>query len=175
MEPGKSNKVTWQSEDSGILTVDDAGNIQPVVDAQWQLDIVAKHQFSGQKKVAAIAANSDMGTKDHANVTVNFQYEDVEMSENTKNMDVTITATGNRSYPTYTVTGATAADLSAVLNSANPNENGLKWTTSDAGLLSVDQNGHLALVLPRPIRIQTGKVVQAQGSKFSSDAHCTYQ
>lgn len=170
VEPGKSNKVTWQSEDSGILTVDDAGNIQPVVDAQWQLDIVAKHQFSGQKKVAAIAANSDMGTKDHANVTVNFQYEDVEMSENTKNMDVTITATGNRSYPTYTVTGATAADLSAVLNSANPNENGLKWTTSDAGLLSVDQNGHLTLVLPTD-KDTNGKVVQAQGSKFSSDAH----
>ena len=92
------------------------------------------------------------------------------MSENTKNMDVTITATGNRSYPTYTVTGATAADLSAVLNSANPNENGLKWTTSDAGLLSVDQNGHLTLVLPTD-KDTNGKVVQAQGSKFSSDAH----
>lgn len=168
--PGQSNRILWSSEDTGILKVDEAGNIEPVIDADWQKEIIAQHKFSGQKKVAAIAQNTDIAGRDHTNVTVNFQYEDVEMSENAKNMDIVITATGNSSYPTYTVTGATNGALSAVLNSANAEETGLKWSSSDAGLYSVDQNGKLSLVLPTE-KNSKGEIVQSQGRTFSDKAH----
>lgn len=168
--PGQSNKVSWSSEDSSILTVDEAGNIQPVVNADWQKAIVAAHKFSGQKKVAVAAANDTASLKDHTNVTVNFQYEDVEMSANAKTMDIVITATGNRSTPTYQVSGTTKASLSAALHSANPNEKGLKWASNNAGLIAVDQNGNLSLVLPTT-KDANGATVQAQSTVFSDNAH----
>ena len=53
------------------------------------------------------------------------------MSENTKEMNVTLTATGNRSNPTYTFSGDLGTAVSAIINSADENEKGIVFTTSD--------------------------------------------
>lgn len=172
--PGMSNNVYWSSEDSSIVTVDDAGNIQPVIGADWMREIVKNKKYSGQKKVAVNADNKDKTIRDSDNVTVNFIYEDVEMAENNKTMDFTITATGNRSYPTYTVTGTTSAKLEAALHSSDATETGMNWRSSDSKLLTVDGNGKITLVLPT-VTDKNGVVSQAQASTFRDNAHALIQ
>lgn len=172
--PGMSNNVTWTSEDSKIVTVDEAGNIQPVIDADWMNEIIANQKYTGQKKVAINADNDKLTIRDSDNVTVNFIYEDVEMAENNKTMDITITATGNRSYPTYTVTGATSEQLAAAIHSSKDGETGINWSSADGGLLSVDGNGKLNLVLPT-VTDAKGVVSQAQGTTFKNNAHALIQ
>ena len=172
--PGMSNNVYWSSEDSSIVTVDDAGNIQPVIGADWMREIVKNKKYSGQKKVAINADNDAKTIRDSDNVTVNFIYEDVEMAENNKSMDLTITATGDRSYPTYTVTGDTSAQLEAVLHSRDASETGINWTSGDTKLFTVDGNGKITLVLPT-VTDKKGIVSQAQGTTFRDNAHALIQ
>lgn len=159
VEAGLNNKPYWTSENKEIVTVDEAGNIEPVINAEWQQKIVKNHKFSGQKKVAIHAANNSSSIKDSCNVTVNFHYEDVEMDENARTMDVVLTATGKRSNPTYTITGNTAA-VSAVLNSVRDGETKVVYSSSDTSMVTVDESGNLMLVLPENMN----------GTDFSSNA-----
>lgn len=168
--PGQSTNVIWSTEDGKIVTVDEAGNIQPVIDADWMNEIIANKKYTGQKKVAINADNPATTVRDSDNVTVNFIYEDVEMAENNKDMNITITATGSRSNPTYTVTGDLSAQLSAAIHSSKEGETALNWSTADGGLLTVDGNGKLNLVLPT-VTDKNGNVSQAQGVTFSNNAH----
>ena len=172
--PGNSTNVYWSSEDSKIVTVDDAGNIQPVIDADWMNEIINNKKYSGQKKVAVNVDNDKMTLRDSDNITINFIYEDVEMAENNKTMDITVTATGSSSSPTYTVTGATSAQLAAVLHSSDASETGLNWSSADSKLLTVDANGKLNLVLPT-VTDKKGVVSQAQGATFKNNVHALIQ
>lgn len=165
---GKSNNAVWEAEEDNLVVVDQSGNITPVINAQWMKDIVAQGKFEGQMKTAVNAYSLDKNTKDSVNITINFKYENVVMSENTKTMDITLTASGRRSNPTYTLEGDTAA-LSAVINSINPDEKKVVYTSSNTAIITVDQNGKLALVKPM-VQDAEGKWVQAQGTTFSNSA-----
>lgn len=145
---GKSNNAIWQTEDSSILTTDQSGNITPVINAKWMLDIVKDGKFEGQKITAVDASSKDKNTKDSCNVTINFKCENVVMSQNSKTMDVTITASGRRTSPTYTITGD-SSQLSAIINSINKDEKKIVWSSSNSAVLTVDANGKLAFVAPK--------------------------
>lgn len=148
VEPGLDNNPYWTSEDASIVKVDDAGNIEPIINADWMSQIVSEGKYAGQKRVAINVANKEGTIKDSCNVLVNFKYEDVEMSENSKEMNVTLTATGNRSNPTYTFSGDLGTAVSAIINSADENEKGIVFTTSDGTILTVDQDGNIKFVTP---------------------------
>lgn len=145
---GKSNNAIWQTEDDTLLITDQSGNITPIVGAKWMMDIVKDKKYSGTKITAVDALSMDKNTKDSCNVTLNFKYEDVELSENQKTMNVVITASGNRNNPTYTITGDTA-QLTAALHSVNPDEKKVVWTSSNNAIITVDANGKLAFVVPK--------------------------
>lgn len=159
VDAGLNNNPYWTSEDVGIITVDEAGNIEPVVDADWQKKIVETHKFSGQKKIAVHAANDTSTMKDSCNVIINFQYENVEMTENEKTMNLVLTASGNRTNPTYTITGNTAA-VSATLHSARDTETKVVYSSSDTSMVTVDGKGNVMLVLPETMN----------GTSFTSNA-----
>ena len=145
---GLSNNAIWQTEDDTLLITDQSGNITPVINAKWMLDIIADKKYAGTKITAVDALSMDKNTKDSCNVTLNFKYEDVELSENAKTMDVVITASGNRSNPTYTVTG-NMAQLTAALHSINLDEKKVVWSSSNNKIITVDANGKLAFVIPK--------------------------
>lgn len=146
-ENGKSNNAIWQTEDDTLLITDQSGNITPIINAKWMLDIIEDGKYAGTKVTAVDALSIDKNTKDSCNVTLNFKYEDVEMSENAKTMDVVITASGRRSNPTYTISG-NMDQLAAILNSINPDESAIVWTSSNTAIITVDGNGKLNFVVP---------------------------
>lgn len=148
VEAGKNRKPYWSTEDEKLITVDDAGNILPVIHAQWQKAIVSEGNYSGQKKVAVHVQNEEKTLKDSCNVILNFQYENVELSENAKTMEVTITASGSRSAPVYTVTGAVSAKVSGAIHSFRKEESKVVFSSGDNTVLTVDKEGNIRLVLP---------------------------
>lgn len=166
LAPGMNTNPVWEAEEPEIMKVDEAGNIIPVIDAQWMKDIVSEHKFAGTKVSAINVYDRDKNVKDSCNVTVNFQYENVEMSENAKNMELTLTASGNRSNPTYTITGNTSS-ISAVLNSARDGETKVVYKSSDNGLVTVDENGNITFVLPESM---TGSSFTTNASAFIKEA-----
>lgn len=165
VEPGANNTPYWFSEDNKIITVDEAGNLEATINADWQMEIVNAHKYSGQKKAAIHAVNGGKNMKDSCNVTVNFQYEDVEMSDSAKTLQVVLTASGPRNNPTYTITGAKDA-VSAVINSVNPDEKDIVFSSSDSGVISVDAKGNYNFVLPSTISInKDGKLISTIQNK----------
>ncbi|WP_097006339.1 hypothetical protein [Lacrimispora amygdalina] len=148
VEPGQDNNSYWSSEKPSIVKVDDNGNIEPVINADWMKQIVAEGKYYGQKKVTVNVTNKDSSLKDSCNVIVNFRYEDVKLSQNEKTIDVTLTASGSRSNPTYIFSGDLDTSISAIINSVDANEKYIVFTTSDGTLLTVDQSGNIKFITP---------------------------
>ena len=146
--PGKSNNVYWTSEDPSIVTVDDAGNIQPKIDADWMNEIIQNKRYSGQKKVAINADNDEKTIRDSDNVTVNFIYEDAEFDDNAKTLNVTITGSGSRYSPNYTIEGDLTGKVNAVLHSSDPAETKVVYSSANDSVLGVDANGNLTVKIP---------------------------
>ena len=152
VKPGQKNDAVWASEDAGIVKVDEAGNIEPVIDADWMKQIVSEGKYEGRKVVAVNATDTTGAVKDSCNVIINFKYENVMMDETAKNMDVTITASGIDTNPTYTITGDKGA-VHAVLHSINADETKVVYSTSDGNLMGVDANGNVSFTLPGTLTI----------------------
>lgn len=165
VEPGHNNRPFWSSEDSSIVRVDDAGNIEPVIDADWMKQIIAAGRFTGQKKAAVNVANESQSIKDSSNITVNFNYENVVMDETAKVMDITLTASGYSNNPTYTIEG-NEAQVKAVINSLKADDK-LVFTSSDENLLKVDAAGKVTLTLPEKM---FGSSFRTEASEFLKEA-----
>lgn len=168
VEAGLDDHSYWSSEDALIVKVDESGNIQPVIDADWMKQTVTEGNFSGQKKVSVNVTNKDGIIRDSCNVIVNFKYENVVMNENQKEMNATLTATGSRSNPTYTLQGDKAT-VSAIINSINPDDKKVIYTSEKADTITVDANGNLELVKPM-VKNSEAQLIQAQGTQFSQNA-----
>lgn len=143
--PGADNTPIWEAEEPELVHVDQSGNLIPVVEAQWMKDLVADGKHEGVRKTAVNARSKDGNTKDSCNITLDFQYEDVELSENTKTLNVELIATGSRSNPLYQWTGHISA-LQAAIHSVNPDENKVVYTSLNPDILKVDESGKLTFV-----------------------------
>lgn len=166
LEPGVNNTPHWSSEDVSVVTVDENGAIEPAVNSDWQNEIIAQHKFFGQKKAAVNAGNMGGSVRDSCNVTVNFRYENIELTENQKTLDVKLIASGSRSNPSYSIEGNSSA-VSAALNSAKEGETKIVYSSSDSSVLSVGADGSLALVVPEHM---SGTAFTSNASSFIKEA-----
>jgi len=144
-ESGKDVTPVWESSDPRIVTVDADGNVT-VNKNTWMREVIESAKVygnkthTGTKEVVITAKHPVTGaTADSCKITVNFNYENIVLSEHNKVLDVTLTATGSKSNPKYTWEG-NSVDLDAMLHSMNPMEKKVVYSALN-NILLVDENG----------------------------------
>ena len=89
-----------------------------------------KNPYICTTKATATAATEDGTMLDTCTVNFELIYENTDLVDAAKTMDVVVTATGSRSNPAYTVTGNTAT-LATLLQNTQTDEHGPVYTSSD--------------------------------------------
>ena len=166
-------KAVYTSSDKNLLTVDENGQAYITLPATMSGDGFVNNingflkdamlhpydksaPYTSTTSATVTAATEDGTMKD--TITVNFEliYENTDITDSARTMDVTITGTGSSSNPKYTLSGNTAA-LTTKLYNTTTDEHGPLYSSSDPGILAVDNTGKLTLVAPANL----------QGSAFS--------
>lgn len=166
-------KAVYTSSDKNLLTVDENGQAYITLPATMSGDGFVNNingflkdamlhpydksaPYTSTTSATVTAATEDGTMKD--TITVNFEliYENTDITDSARTMDVTITGTGSSGNPTYTLSGNTAA-LTTKLYNTTADEHGPLYSSSDPGILAVDNAGKLTLVAPANL----------QGSAFS--------
>lgn len=157
-------KAVYTSSDNRLLSVSEDGKAYITLPSSMSGDAFMNsindflkdallHPYSQENPyicttAATVTAKTEDGTMlDTCTVKFELIYENADITESSKTMDVTITATGLRSNPTYKVEGNTAA-LATVIHSTETDQHGPLYSSSDASILTVDGSGNLALVIP---------------------------
>lgn len=157
-------KAVYTSSDKNLLTVDENGWAYITLPATMSGDGFVNNvngflkdamlhpydksaPYASTTSATVTAATEDGTMKD--TITVNFEliYENTDITDSARTMDVTITGTGSRNNPTYVLSGNTAA-LTTKLHNTTTDEHGPLYSSSDSGILAVDNAGKLSLVAP---------------------------
>lgn len=157
-------KAVYTSSDDRLLTVDKNGMAFITLPSSMSGDAFMngihdflkdamlhpydkKNPYICTARATATAATEDGTMLDTCTVKFELIYENTDLVDAAKTMDVTITATGSRSNPAYTVTG-NKATLATLLHNTQTDEHGPVYTSGDPSVLSVDKNGQVTVVLP---------------------------
>ena len=158
------SKAVYTSSDDRLLTVDENGMAFITLPSSMSGDAFMngindflkdgmlhpydkKNPYICTTKATATAATEDGTMLDTCTVNFELIYENTDLVDAAKTMDVVVTATGSRSNPAYTVTGNTAT-LATLLQNTQTDEHGPVYTSSDPSILSVSADGKVTVVLP---------------------------
>lgn len=117
-------------------------------------------------RATAVAMTKDGTMSDTCTVNFELIYENTDLVDASKTMDVVVTATGSRSNPSYTVAG-NRATLVTLLQNTQTDEHGPLYTSSEPSILSVDKNGQVTVVLPGNA---TGTAFTGKANAFLKEA-----
>ncbi|MCM1232604.1 MAG: hypothetical protein NC489_20965 [Ruminococcus flavefaciens] len=157
-------KLVFSSSDDRLMTVDENGMAYITLPESMSGDAFMngindflkdamlhpydkKNPYICATKAVATAATEDGTMLDTCTVNFELIYENTDLVEAAKTIDVVVTATGYYSNPSYTVSGNTVA-LSTLLQSTETDEHGPVYSSSDPSILSVSKDGKVTVVLP---------------------------
>ncbi len=170
-------KAVYTSSDDRLLTVDESGLAFITLPSSMSGDAFMngindflkdamlhpydrKNPYICTARATATAATGDGTMLDTCTVNFELIYENTDLVDAAKTMDVVVTATGSRSNPSYTVTGNTAT-LAALLQNTQTDEHGPVYASSEPSILRVGKNGQVTVVLP----------ANASGTAFTGKAN----
>ena len=135
--------VTWTVSDTAAISITQSGELTVNKNAKWIKDAQAAAPYSATKVVYVYCTANDNGKKGATKVTLNYETKLVELPLDKKTMDVTLTATGYRSTPTYTWTGNDGFSLKGA---TYPEQRTITYTSSNTEILTVNAAGAVSFV-----------------------------
>ncbi len=138
------NGVLWSASDPDALQVKQDGTIIPNRNAIWIQEALKKAPYTASKTVWVTAAAKDNGISHKIPVTLNFQAECVEFTEEKEVFNLVLTKTGRRSNPVYSWSGTEGKENPAV---SYPEKKEISYQTSGPQLLTVSQDGIMTPVV----------------------------
>ena len=153
-----NKKITWETNDGSVLTVDQGGSVEVNQDAAWIQALIANDEArlkenkyalsnaSGSKKGFVVVTAEDGQYKDTCEADITFTTtdltivhpEEVKLSKEELVFDIELVKEGRRSNPTLTWNITSPQQLSAsVLPEAAHNRN-YTWSVSDQNMINVE-------------------------------------
>lgn len=139
--------VLWISSDPGAVKVDQEGNVTPVDGAPWIRESLSKVPYRAEKSVEITAVTKDGQKAASCKVTLTFQAECIEADRESEKYDLVLTKTGKSNNPVLTWQGLESKKFNASIYPGSQDKKNVLWRSSDAGILTVDQEGNVTPVV----------------------------
>ncbi len=133
--------VLWTSSDPETVTVDQEGNVAPIEGASWIRKALSKEPYRAEKNVEITAVTKDGQKAASCKVTLTFQAECIEADREDEKYDLILTKTGRSSSPVLSWKGLENKKFNASIYSGIQDMQNVLWCSSDASILTVDQDG----------------------------------
>ena len=167
--------ILWTSSDPESVKVDQEGNVEPVDGAPWIREALSKAPYRSEKNVEISAVTKDGQKSATCMVTLTFQAECIEVDRESESIDLVLTKTGKRTNPVLSWQGIESKKFNASIYSASQEKRNVLWRSSEASILTVDQEGNVApLVFNEKKEITDSWIKEAMGrSPYTGTAMAT--
>jgi len=167
--------ILWTSSDPESVKVDQDGNVEPVDGAPWIREALSKAPYRSEKSVEISAVTKDGQKAATCMVTLTFQAECIEVDRKSESIDLVLTKTGKRTNPVLSWHGLESKKFNASIYSASQEKKNVLWRSSEASILTVDQEGNVApFVFNEKKEITASWIKEAMGrSPYTGTAMAT--
>jgi uncharacterized protein YjdB len=167
--------ILWTSSDPEAVKVDQEGNVEPVDGAPWIREALSKAPYRAEKNVEISAVTKDGQKAATCMVRLTFQAECIEVDRESESIDLVLTKTGKRTNPVLSWQGLERKKINASIYSASQEKKNVLWRSSEASILTVDQEGNVApLVFNDKKEITASWIKEAMGrSPYTGTAMAT--
>lgn len=167
--------ILWTSSDPESVKVDQDGNVEPVDGAPWIREALSKAPYRSEKSVEILAVTKDGQKAATCMVTLTFQAECIEVDRKSESIDLVLTKTGKRTNPVLSWHGLESKKFNASIYSASQEKKNVLWRSSEASILTVDQEGNVApFVFNEKKEITASWIKEAMGrSPYTGTAMAT--
>jgi uncharacterized protein YjdB len=156
--------ILWTSSDPESVEVDQEGNVEPVDGAPWIREVLSKAPYRAEKNVEISAVTKDGQKAATCIITLTFQAECIEVDRESESIDLVLTKTGKRTNPVLSWQGLESKRFNASIYSGSQEKKNVLWRSSDASILTVDQEGNVAPLVPNEKReITASWIKEAMG------------
>ena len=135
--------VTWSVSDTDAVSITPDGKLSIKKNSSWIKDAMKNAPYKASKVISVFCTAKDNGKVGVTTLNLDFSVKCLELALDAKTVNLTLTASGRRSNPTYTWTGNEAFSLKA---GTYPDERAVSYASSDTEVLTVDGNGKVTVI-----------------------------